>query len=81
MKAITVIGLAAVLALGVGSTAQARDGCGRNAHRNYRGMCVSNSMGMHQTWVVGRYYPHRGYWDHGRWYHHRYHGPHGWRYR
>ena len=80
MKVMTVIGLATVLALGAASTAQARQGCGVGFHRNFHGRCVPN-RGMHQTWIVGRYYPHRGYWYGGRWYHHRYHGPHGWRYR
>jgi hypothetical protein len=80
MKAIAVIGLATVLAIGSASTAEARQGCGVGFHRTIRGRCVPN-RGRRVVWVSGRYYPGRGYWYGGRWYHHRYRWHHGWRYR
>jgi hypothetical protein len=79
MKAVTVIGLAMVLALGVSSAAEALDGCGGGMHRNRYGHCVVNSR--HTAYVDGRYYAHRGYWHDARWYNHRYSYHHHWRYR
>ena len=79
MKALTVLGLATVLAIGTASAADARQGCGLGFHRNFQGICVPN--GRQPVWIVGRYYPGRGYWYGGRWYHRRYPYRHGWRYR
>jgi len=80
MKALAVIGLATVLAIGAGSAADARQGCGAGFHRNFRGRCVPNARAR-VVWVTGRYYPGRGYWSGTRWYHHRYRWHNGWRYR
>jgi hypothetical protein len=86
MKALAVLGLATVIAIGSASAADARQGCGAGFHRNMRGRCVPNlrQRNMRQraeVFVVGRYYPGRGYWYDGRWWHHRYRHHNIWRYR
>ena len=80
MRVVTVLGLATVLAIGVTSAAEARDGCGHGRHySNNYGRCVTDRS--HAAYVSGRYYPHRGYWYGGRWYHDRYRYHDQWRYR
>jgi hypothetical protein len=79
MKPLTMIGLATVLAIGSATAADARQGCGTGFHRNMHGHCVPN--GRARVYVVGSYYPGRGYWYNGRWWHSRYRYHHGWRYR
>jgi len=81
MKALALVGLAAVLTVGAASTAEARQGCGAGFHRNFRGFCVPNLRMRREVFVVGRYYPGRGYWYNGRWWHRRYRFHHMWRYR
>ncbi|MES2753863.1 MAG: hypothetical protein V4659_04285 [Pseudomonadota bacterium] len=84
---------AAAASLTFAVPAEARDGCGRNAHRNYNGRCVSdrryhNDRGNHygrgyrgQTLVIGNFYQGRGYWDGRRYFQQRYRHNNGWRYR
>ncbi len=79
MKISIALGLASALALAAVSPAQARQGCGVGFHRTPNGRCVSNMR--RQVWVVGRYYPGRGYWYNGRWWHHRQRIRNEWRYR
>ena len=81
MKALTVLCLATVLAIGAASSADARQGCGLGFHRNFHGRCVPNMRQTREVFVVGRYYPGRGYWYNGRWWHHRYRHHDMWRYR
>ncbi len=85
MKKIIAIALAGAAAMTVASAADARQGCGPGAHRNYRGYCVPN-RGRAVAYVapglvVGRFYERRGYWDGRRYYQHRYRYNNGWRYR
>ncbi len=81
MKALAALGLASVIALAAASPASAMQGCGRGYHRGPYGHCRPN-MGPAgpQVFVVGRYYPGRGYWYNNRWYHRRYRYHQGWRY-
>jgi len=84
MKKLIAFALAAGITLSVGSTADARQGCGRGFHRGYHGRCVPNDRAWarhHRVLVVDRYYPGRGYWDGRRYWQHRtrWHGH--WRYR
>jgi len=70
---------AVVAALG---TAQAAEGCGPGAHRSFNGHCRPNGAAIAVgPFVVGTYYPNRGWWDGHRYWAHRerWHG--GWRYR
>ena len=88
MKKILSLAMAAGLAMGVASVAEARDGCGAGFHRNYRGHCVPNRgyranavrVAPGIRLIIGNYYHGRGYWDGRRYYHHRarHHGH--WRY-
>jgi hypothetical protein len=81
MKAIAAIGLvSAAVALAAASPAQARQGCGPGFHRAPNGACRPNRGGP-QVFVVGRYYPGRGYWYQNRWWHRRYRYRNEWRYR
>jgi hypothetical protein len=80
MKIAIAAGLVAASALAVSAPANARQGCGRGMHRAMHGMCVPN-RGARQAWVVGHYYPGRGYWYQNRWYQHRVRHHSGWRYR
>ena len=66
--------------------AQARDGCGRGFHENFRGRCVPNRGRFYRAepgirLVIGNFYPGRGYWDGRRYWPHRYRWHEGWRYR
>lgn len=80
MKAVAALCLASAVAMAAASPVDARQGCGRGFHRAPNGMCRPN-RGT-QVWVVGRFYPGRGYWYNNRWYQHRYRDRHyGWRYR
>jgi hypothetical protein len=82
MKALVAIGLASVIALAAASPASALGGCGRGFHRSPRGFCVPNFAPVGpQVYVVGRFYPGRGYWYNNRWYHRRYRDHQDWRYR
>jgi hypothetical protein len=73
--------------LTVAAPAQARDGCGGNAHRGPHGRCHSNGPGWDRggpgpnAWTDGRFYEGRGWWSQGRWYQHREMGKHGRFYR
>jgi hypothetical protein len=88
MKALVALGLASVIVFAAASPASALGGCGRGYHRGPRGYCRPNegpvvapvvAVGP-QVFVVGRYYPGRGYWYGNRWYQRRYRYRHGWRY-
>jgi hypothetical protein len=79
MKALAAVGFASIIALAAASPAEARQGCGPGFHRAPNGMCRPNRD--QQVWIVGRYYPGRGYWYNGRWWHRRYRWRNGWRYR
>ncbi|MFL6783186.1 MAG: GCG_CRPN prefix-to-repeats domain-containing protein [Sphingomicrobium sp.] len=80
MKALVSIGLASVIALAAASPAQARQGCGRGFHRAYDGMCVHDRHHRGHVFVVGQFYPGRGYWYQNRWWRHRSGRHHHWRY-
>ena len=84
--------LLAAAALGVAltaTTADARQGCGSDGHRDGYGRCVQN----HGPWrgpgpvvvapglVIGNFYGGRGYWDGHRYWHDRYREGREWRYR
>jgi hypothetical protein len=71
MKVLTALGLVSAIALTAVSPAQARQGCGPGFHRTPYGRCVPNRGPQRQVWVVGRYYPGRGYWYQNRWWQHR----------
>jgi hypothetical protein len=79
MKVLAAIGFASVIALAGISPAQARQGCGPGFHRGPYGHCRPNAR--RQVFVVGHFYPGRGYWYHGRWWQHRYRHRNMWRYR
>ncbi len=81
MKVLAGIGLASAIALAAVSPAQARQGCGAGFHRAPNGRCVPNRGRGAGDFVVGRYYPGRGYWYDNRWYHRRYRSHNRWRYR
>lgn len=71
MRALIAIGAATIAATAVTSTpAVAREGCGRDFHRAWNGMCRPN-RGTRERWIEGHYYAGQGYWWHNRWYHHR----------
>jgi len=83
MKMLILATLAATTTLGVASTADAAQGCGRGFHRGGYGRCIPNrgpGYGRRGP-VIGVFYPGRGYWHGGRYWGHRsrWHG--GWRYR
>lgn len=68
--------------------AEARDGCGRGAHRGAYGRCVPNYNNRAVVvrepgvrLVIGNFYSGRGYWDGRRYYQNRYRHNNGWRYR
>ncbi|RST30054.1 hypothetical protein HMF7854_03845 [Sphingomonas ginkgonis] len=79
MRIISTLTIAATLAVGMAVPAQAREGCGPGGHRGPYGHCRPNRG--QQAWIVGHYYPSRGYWDGQRWYQHRYRYHNDWRYR
>ena len=81
MKVVIAFGIAAATALAVMTPAQARQGCGPDAHRAPNGMCRPNRGSDQQVWVVGRYYHGHGYWYQNRWWHRRYRWHNEWRYR
>lgn len=84
MKNIVTLALAAGLALGTATIAEARQGCGPGFHRGPAGYCrpdhresvVVTPRGL----IVGNFYAGRGYWDGRRYYQHRRHHGGGWRY-
>jgi hypothetical protein len=80
MKVIAVLGVMSAIAIAAASPADARQGCGSGFHRTPYGRCVPN-RGDRVMFVVGRYYPGRGYWYNNRWYHHRQRWHGDWRYR
>ena len=88
MKALVALSLASVIALAAATPADALGGCGRGYHRGPRGYCRPNEgpvlvapvPGGPDVYVVGRWYPGRGYWYNNRWYHRRYRYGRGWRY-
>ena len=79
MRTLAAVTLASAIALAFVSPAQARQGCGAGFHRGPYGHCRPNVRA--QVYVVGRYYPHRGYWDGRRWHANRYRDHDHWRYR
>jgi hypothetical protein len=85
MNKIIMAALAATVAVGGISAAQAADGCGPGGHRGYHGNCRPNRGGdavvVAPGLVVGTYYHGHGYWDGHRYYQHRERWHNGWRYR
>ena len=83
MKTILALAVAATAIMGVTSSADARDGCGRGFFRGPAGHC--RPIGGRPGYVVGPrigiFYPGRGYWDGRRYWMHRYHHRGEWRYR
>ncbi len=73
---------AAAASLGAATPAEARQGCGPNAHRAPHGRCVPdrNFRNRGPVLVVGNFYQGRGYWDGRRYYQHRERHGRGWRY-
>lgn len=81
MKTLIAVGIATA-ALIAAAPAEARQGCGPGMHRTPHGRCVPNRGPMGQRWVVGQFYPGRGYWYNNQWYQHRDRDRmHHWRYR
>jgi hypothetical protein len=86
MKTIVTLALAAGIALGTTSLAEAREGCGPGYHRGPAGHCRPNGgggVGVAVTphgLVIGNFYRGRGYWDGRRYYQHRRRAHSGWRY-
>ena len=80
MKTLIALAAAAAVSTVAASPAAARQGCGRGFHRAFNGVCVPN-RGTRVVYVVGRYYPGRGYWYNNRWYRHRVRWHNSWRYR
>lgn len=72
---------AAVGALALTTPADAAQGCGGGFHRGPHGRCIPNGPAVRDRWVVGRYYPGRGYWYNNGWYKERYRDHGNWRYR
>lgn len=91
MNRIIAIVLAAGVALGTASVAEARDGCGVGFFRGPAGRCrpfvgqrgYAGPRGyvVAPGLVIGRYYTNRGYWDGRRYYAQRYRRNGDWRYR
>jgi Ni/Co efflux regulator RcnB len=95
MKKILLGAIAIGAMMAVTAPAQARDGCGRDAHRGPRGECrPDHRSGWDRgrgwdrgpgpgrpAWEEGRYYPGRGYYYRNRWYQHRDRHRGDWRYR
>ena len=78
----------AVSVMIVGATsAEARDGCGPDGHRGPYGHCRPNGGPGYgrgygaPVFVVGQFYPGRGYWDGRRFHHDRFRDRDGYRYR
>lgn len=84
MKTVITLALAAGIALGTATIAEARQGCGGGYHRGPHGRCVPNAgPGVVVTprgLIVGNFYTGRGYWDGHRYYKHRARHHAGWRY-
>lgn len=80
MKKLIAIALATGAMIVGASAADAAQGCGAGFHRGPRGRCVSNRPAP-PRYVVGRYYPGRGYWYRDRFWRQRYRYHNGWRYR
>jgi hypothetical protein len=82
MKKIIMVALLATAAVGIGSSANARDGCGEGFHRGPYGHCRPNGGGAVVVGPsLGVFYAGRGYWDGHRYWMHRDHWHGGWRYR
>jgi len=88
MKKLLMIAIAAGTAFVATAPADARQGCGSGWHRGPGGHCRPNhgpgygrGYGRAPGYVIGNYYPNRGYWDGRRFYHNRYRHHGGWRYR
>jgi hypothetical protein len=79
--------LAASVALGAASAADARDGCGAGFFRGPYGHCRPFNGPVYAPVVVapglvaGGFYPGRGYWYGNRYWANRYYWHGGWRYR
>ena len=74
---------AAIGAALTASTADARQGCGPNGHRDYYGRCVPNRgpVVVAPGLVIGNFYGGHGYWDGHRYWHERYREGREWRFR
>jgi hypothetical protein len=83
MKTIMLVALAAGAALTIGSSADARQGCGPGGHRGPYGHCRANRgvVVAPGALVIGTFYPGRGYWDGRRYWQRRERWRGGWRYR
>ena len=85
LKSLFVAALVAGTTLATATPADARDGCGRGAHRGPRGFCRPNYGPRYNApavrLVIGNYYGGRGYWDGRRYWQNRYRYHGGWRYR
>lgn len=84
MKKLFAVAFVAAVALGVGSPAQARGGCGEGWHPGpYGHHCFRNTGGEAVVVApgIGVFVTGHGYWDGRRywWHRDRWHG--GWRYR
>jgi hypothetical protein len=84
MKNMLTLALAAGIALGTATIAEARQGCGPGGHRGPAGHCRPNGdnrvVVTPRGLIVGNFYSGRGYWDGRRYYQHRGRHSGGWRY-
>ena len=82
MKKIMILGLTTVVAF-TASAASARQGCGRDFHRDREGFCRRNFGGPAVVVgpSIGVFYGGRGWWDGRRYWRDRYRFHGGWRYR
>ena len=91
MKVLLSLAVAASAMLTVPTAADAREGCGRGAHRGPYGHCRPNVRGYYGGPGIGRpyfgpprsgyFYQGRGWYDGNRYWGHRYRDGRGWRYR
>jgi hypothetical protein len=84
MKNMLTLALAAGIALGTATIAEARQGCGPGYHRGPAGHCRPNAnnrvLVTPRGLIVGNFYTGRGYWNGERYYRHRARNHRGWRY-
>jgi len=83
MKRLFVTAIAVSAVFAAFSPAEAAQGCGPGWHRGYYGHCRPNRPPafVPGPFVVGTYYPRRGWWDGHRYWGHRDRWHRGWRYR
>lgn len=83
MRTILLTAIAVGAAFAALAPAEARQGCGIEAHPGPGGYCRPNhgAAVIAPAVRIGVFYPGRGYWDGRRYWGHRFHRHGGWRYR